>query len=287
MFSLFSKYGNSVSTLGVEEVADSDLQQMHHMFNEVRPVRGFDDIALQIQKAIVDGRLKAGDRLPNERDLGAIFGVSRPTLREAIRSLEAAGVVEVRRGTNGGTFISEPKADQVGQALATLIRFRRATADELAEFRANFETETAYWAAKRATQNQIDRLLEISNQFKEAISRTDTSWSQVVDLDLAFHEEVAHASQNQIRVAIMLAIHEVMRKSALLIGNMEDMKWRIEQADDLRAIANAIGKHQVRVARRLMKEHVLRNIQAVAKQKSSELESSDWNENLGDQTEIF
>ncbi len=239
---------------------EPDVKHLTRVFHEVRTVRGFEDVALQIQQAIIDGRLKAGDRLPNERELGSVFGVSRPTLREAIRRLEAAGIVEVKRGINGGTFITEPNPNQVGQALAALIRFRGATADELAEFRANFEAETAYWAAKRATGDQISRLLEIAHQFSEISSLSETPWSKIVDLDIAFHEEVAYASQNQIRVAIMLAVHDVLQRASLRIGEVEDLEWRQQQAEDLSAIAQAIGHRRTAQAKRLMRQHVELNL---------------------------
>jgi GntR family transcriptional repressor for pyruvate dehydrogenase complex len=261
-------------------VPQSDVKQLQRMFNEVRPVRGFEDITLQIQQAILDGHLKAGDRLPNERELGSVFGVSRPTLREAIRSLEAAGIVEVRRGMNGGTFITEPKADQVGQALATLIRFRGATADELAEFRVSFESETALWAAKRATQGHAERLQKIAEDMKQAVYDPATTWSSIVDLDLDFHVEVAHASQNQIRVAIMLAIHDVIRRAALTIGDVEDMSWRQQQASDLNKIAAAIGQHDVDAAKQLMEDHVSRNVQAVVRDNERNLLEPDNEEDV-------
>lgn len=241
-------------------MAESRVKHLQNMFNEVQPHRGFDDIVMQIQESIFQGNLKPGDRLPNERELGGVFGVSRPTLREAIRSLEAAGYVEVRRGTHGGTFITEPKAEQVGQSLSALIRFRGATAQELAEFRSSFEGETAFWAAKRATENHKQRLREIVSQLEDVTHNQQTPWEAFVDLDLAFHEELARATQNQIRVAVMLAIHDVIRKNALIIGNVEDMKWREQQLVDLNEITLAVEGNKVEEAKRLMQAHVERNV---------------------------
>lgn len=255
-------------------MSEHEVKQVQQMFNEVKPVRGFEDIALQIQQAILDGQLKTGDRLPNERELGAVFGVSRPTLREAIRSLEAAGVVEVRRGANGGTFIGEPKADQVGQALAALIRFRGVTVDELAEFRSNFESETAFWAAKRATPDQIRKLQEIARRFQVVAENPDSSWAVIVEHDLAFHEEVAHTSQNQIRVAIMMAIHDVLHRTALMIADWDTASWRGQQIQEVKNIVDAIANHDVRRAKRLMRQHVSTNIEAVVRKKEDTAENT-------------
>src|SRR3954462_2959257 len=87
------------------------------LFTEVKRTRSSDDVVDQIRTAIISGQLKTGDRLPNERDLCGIFGVSRATLREGLRTLEALGAIEIRPGAAGGIFAAEPQADQVGAAL--------------------------------------------------------------------------------------------------------------------------------------------------------------------------
>jgi DNA-binding FadR family transcriptional regulator len=76
--------------------------------------RGSDRVAEQIQNAVSAGTLAVGDRLPNERELGRLFGVSRATIREAVRQLETEGMVEVRRGVTGGTFVSQPNPGRLG-----------------------------------------------------------------------------------------------------------------------------------------------------------------------------
>ncbi|MDQ0418141.1 GntR family transcriptional repressor for pyruvate dehydrogenase complex [Croceifilum oryzae] len=232
----------------------------HPFFSEVRPGRGFEDIAMQIKEAILQGHLKDGDRLPNERELGSLFGVSRPTVREAIRSLEAIGVVEVRRGVYGGIFVAEPKPDHVGKALAALLRFRGATISELVEFRQTFEAETAYWAAQRATTQQIEQLVTIANKLMEVAHSSQVPWEKFIELDLAFHEEVAQASHNQIRVAIMLAIHGVLRKTSLMLEKVDDVAWREQQASDLIEIAEAIREKKAELAQERMSNHIERNI---------------------------
>jgi len=234
------------------------------LFTAVRPTRGFEDIALHIQQAVASGQLKDGDRLPNERDLGALFGVSRATLREALRVLEGAGVVAVRRGASGGVFVAEPKADQVARALEALIRFRGATAVELADFRVSFEGETAYWAAKRATPAQVARLAEIAGAYARQAEDQEAQWALLVDIDVSFHQEVARAAHNQIRVAIMLAIHQALHDASLSIEPLGDSAVRRVEAAELEAIAYAISRRRPRVARQLMRKHVLWNARAEA-----------------------
>ncbi|MFS1512865.1 FadR/GntR family transcriptional regulator [Chengkuizengella sp. SCS-71B] len=237
-----------------------DKVSLGGIFNKVQPVRGFEDIAMQIQEAIYSGQLKSGDRLPSERDLAEMFQVSRSSVREAIRVLETEKMVEVRRGVKGGIIIVEPKPEQVGRSIEALIRFRGATAEELGEFRTDFESQTAYLAAKRATQGQLDRLQEITNLFRDESSTFDTPWSTLVEYDLMFHEEVANASHNKIRVAIMMATHGILQKSSLSIEKVDTKEWRKQQAIDLQNITDAITEGDQEKARKAMEDHVSRNV---------------------------
>src|ERR1700712_3010602 len=97
-------------------------------FVPAQRVRSFDHIVGQIRDQIASGGIAPGERLPSERDLGVAFGVSRTTLREALRALEAQGVIEIRTGSRGGAFVAEPSSELVAAALGALLRFRSATA---------------------------------------------------------------------------------------------------------------------------------------------------------------
>src|SRR4051812_37590145 len=104
-------------------------------FAPVRRVRSFDDVVTQVRDAILSGEVTAGERLPSERELTEQFGVSRNTVREALRALEAVGLVEIRLGSRGGAVARQPDAATVGTALSTLLLFQQASVHELQEFR--------------------------------------------------------------------------------------------------------------------------------------------------------
>ena len=127
-------------------------------FDKVRRVRSFDDVLEQLREAILSGRIRPGERLPNERELCETFGVGRPTLREALRSLEAVGMIEVRPGKGGGSYAVTPSESTLGDALASLVSLRGASLEDLAEFRVDFEGENASWAARRADAGDISTL---------------------------------------------------------------------------------------------------------------------------------
>ncbi len=228
------------------------------LFSEVKPTRGFEEVAMQIQSAVYSGKLKVGDRLPNERELGEVFGVSRATLREAFRLLEALGVIEVRRGTYGGAFIVEPAPERAGMLLGSFIHFRHATSQDLNEFRESFEAETAFWAAQRATPAQCREMSAMVEELERI--KSSGSWNEFVDLDLRFHMKVAEASGNQIRIAIMQGIHEVFRRSSLAIAVADSPEWRAQQFAEISALTQAILEHRSDDARHLMREHVMSNV---------------------------
>lgn len=214
---------------------------------------------MQIQAALYAGKLKVGDRLPNERQLGEIFGVSRATLREALRLLEALGIVEVKRGATGGAFIATPGAEHAGMLLSSFIHFRHATSQDLNEFRETFEAETASSAAERITEAETESLRELVAEFKNL--EGDAPWGAFVDIDLRFHMRVAELSKNQIRIAIMQGIHNVFRNSSLAIEKADSPLWRSQQKAEIAAVADAITQRRPLEARQLMQAHVKSNLQ--------------------------
>src|SRR4051794_37447690 len=153
-------------------------------FAPARRVRALDDVFLQIREAIVGGQVAEGQRLPNERDLAERFAVGRPTVREALRSLEALGIVEIRAGRAGGAFAARPSEATLGSALATLVSLRGASAQELAEFRLGFEAEAAWWAARRADAGdvaELERLVEETRLRLEQVA--DDDYTPVTEAD--------------------------------------------------------------------------------------------------------
>ena len=225
-------------------------------FTAVRRHRSLDEVLRQIEDAIVSRRYESGDRLPNERDLAQAFGVSRSTVREALRVLEAMGMVEIRLGSTGGIFVTQPDGQMVGKALEALMRFRGATARELAEFRTSFEGETTHWAARRAGDADRARLYELAAQVRAVVAQEGSSWERIANLDVQFHEAVAAASKNQVRLAITLGIYKSLQRVIVAIAPFVDAGLRQAVADQLTAIAEAIGDGDAERARALMRDHV-------------------------------
>ena len=226
------------------------------LFTPAKRTRSFDDVVEQIRSAVIEGRIQKGDRLPNERELCRLFSVSRSTLREGIRALEALGVVEVRPGSAGGIFATEPRGDQVGAALEALIRFSGATARDLWEFRVSFEGETAFWAASRATGEDVAALDEIVGEWKVLAADDKTAWPILAEVDVRFHDAIAQASHNQIRLAIMLGLSRAIFRASSTLEPYVDQQIRKTIGKELAAITDAVRKHDPKLARSRMRRHV-------------------------------
>ncbi|MFJ9629303.1 FadR/GntR family transcriptional regulator [Streptomyces sp. NPDC101175] len=175
------------------------------LFKELARTRSVDDIVDQLRQAVLTGRVPDGERLPSERELAEAFGVSRATVREAIRVLEAAGIVRVRLGAHGGAFAATPGPDVVGLALSSLLTLAPATGNELAEFRYTFEQDNAELAARNITAEQRDQLAELL-----AAARAARHWKDLERADFAVHELLAVASGNSVRLAISRGIHDAV-----------------------------------------------------------------------------
>lgn len=219
------------------------------VFTAARRHRTLDDVVAQVRDAIFAGSLSKGDRLPAERELSAVFGVSRSTLREALRVLEALGAVEIRTGAAGGIFVAEPSEEQLAASFEALLRFRGATDPEIFEYGIALLSETAYWAAVRASDDELGAIAEAVDAAVDA-ARDDTAPARFLLAYSAFLRALAAATNNQVRLALVLGIHR-----SLLRGRAAELR---AAAQDLRLIAEAVRERNARVARVRMRRHLLR-----------------------------
>jgi GntR family transcriptional regulator, transcriptional repressor for pyruvate dehydrogenase complex len=130
------------------------------IFTKLSSKRSFEEVVAQIRAQIASGSLREGDRLPAERELAVQIGVSRNTVREALRSLENAGVVTLRKGVSGGAFICSRSGEAVGAALGDLYRLGTIAPEHLTEARLILGTEIARLACARRDKNDLEALEE-------------------------------------------------------------------------------------------------------------------------------
>jgi GntR family transcriptional repressor for pyruvate dehydrogenase complex len=232
------------------------------VFEPAQRVRSSDDVSDQIRHAIATGRIREGQRLPAERELCEAFGISRPTLREALRSLEALGIIDIRVGKSGGAFAIAPSESTLGAALSTLLTFHGASPRDLAEFRLSFEVENAHWAAQRAQADDVATLDQLVERANEAFRAR--AWQQVGEIDAAWHEAVARATENRLRIGISLGLHEaVLRNHSAVLRRPAERGWSLREharsiVGDIAEITRAIADRDAESAQVLMRAHVER-----------------------------
>jgi len=127
-------------------------------FRPIKQVRVSEEVAEQLKELILSGHLKAGDKLPPERDLAEKFEVSRLAVREALRSLQGAGFVSARQGSGGGVFVTDLTFEQLTNAYLDLFVADKISIPELLELRLLVEPRVALSAAKRITPYHAEQL---------------------------------------------------------------------------------------------------------------------------------
>ncbi|MGV8906145.1 MAG: FadR/GntR family transcriptional regulator [Acetobacterium sp.] len=173
------------------------------MFKEIPHKKIYLQILEQIKENIIEGNLKKGDRLPSERQWSEQLGVSRATIREAIRALEMIGLVKCKQGE--GNFIAQNFEDTLTQPLTIMFWLSNGKISEIQELRRALETESAMLAADHMTAEKYDILENICTAIE-----TETDEAVRATLDKRFHYEIAMASENTL-------IKNVLTSSSSLI----------------------------------------------------------------------
>jgi len=172
--------------------------------------RVFEGIAADIRSRVSGGELKPGDKLSSERDLAEQYGASRAAVREALRSLERGGVIELRKGPKGGTFIRQADTGLVTQSLNDAISFGGVSIASLTESRTIVMTAVVRLACERGTEADFDRLDE-SISLTERLGREGNFEGRRVQL-LDFYRLLGEASRNEVLVILVSALTDLVLK---------------------------------------------------------------------------
>jgi GntR family transcriptional regulator, transcriptional repressor for pyruvate dehydrogenase complex len=215
----------------------------------VRSPRLSDSVAAQLLASIKSGQLTAGSRLPSERELGEQFGVSRTVIREAISSLAARGVIEVRSGS--GVQVAAVNAAQVSEQMSLFLRGRGLIDySKINEVRTTLEIRTARLAAERATESDIRELREHCDRMDALGGDVEKASLQ----DVEFHRALARATHNELFLVMLDSIGDVLleiRRATLGVpGRLQD------GVAFHRRILDRVAAHDVDGAGAAMREHL-------------------------------
>ena len=225
--------------------------------SEIKPIRLYEDIAAQMIAQIHSGELRPGDRLPPERTLAEKYGVSRTTIREALRSMEMTGCVESHVG--GGTFIKAPTLDNIVDPFSMVLNQNRQLGAELIEVRLILETEIAALAAKRRTEEQLAALEETLADMEADLACGGVG----IQADEDFHAILAAAAGNE-------ALSLMLKMCAGMLSRTRPITQAIKGVPrmtlkDHASICEAIRQQDEKSARRLMRQHLNRALRNLSK----------------------
>jgi len=231
--------------------------EREQMFQKTNQHRVFQDLVNQIEGAILDGRLKVGDKLPPQRELVEMFQTSRASLREALRVLEQKGLIDIKLGVSGGAVIKAVDTEPVTESLALLIQHKKVTLEELAEFREGVEGSVAALAARRATREDIAGLKALLETAAERLREGVEAWGRFCEVDNEIHVAIAAASGNSVYGFVLRMVHDNIQRYYEAYPLKEARILR-ENYEDLQEIIQAIEKRQVTVVKSLVQSHVRR-----------------------------
>src|SRR5919108_1524174 len=211
----------------------------------VRVPKAYDVVAAELRRRILGGGLQPGDPLPSEGELIEELGVSRETVRVALRLLEAEGLVDTRRG-RGGVRVRHPEPGHASRSLAQIITLSGATWRDLFEFRKLVEPAAAAGAATHATDEQRAALVALAER---GIGVHGAAHDE-------FHTLLAQISGNPILVMVLEGVSQAIRSQQ----HSEEEAGRFDleaAADSHRKIAQAVAAGDARRAEKRMRDHIV------------------------------
>ena len=191
----------------------------------------YEEIVEQLRELISTGTFNPGDKLPSERDMAQMLGVSRASVREAVVALQAMGVLDVKPGE--GTFVSASMNSEMIEPLALVLSVERNPLAQLMEVRRILEAEAAALAAQRATEQDRLKMVEVLNNMKATAERHE----QGVEFDLFFHFAIAEATKNPLLRRIIKTLDNMMHQTFLVD--------RTEMYSNPKTAERILNEHQV------------------------------------------
>ncbi len=161
-------------------------------YKQIQTGRLADQVTSQLKESIFLGQYQPGQRMPTEQGLVEAFGVSRVIVREAVRNLEMAGLIEIKRGPKGGAFVLPMKHDAVSQVMRDALKMGNGSVEDIMEVRLDVEPIVAGLAALRATGEDVAMLTEALQRMPQAPGDEYVAWN------VNFHRLLARSSHNPV-----------------------------------------------------------------------------------------
>lgn len=219
------------------------------MINKIGRVNVSEAVTEEVKRLIHSREWPPGSKIPSENELAAMMGVSRVSVRNALQRLAGVGLIESRQGE--GTFVSQLDGGQAMNMLMPMAMLSNDNQKYMVEFRRVIESEQAYLAALRVTEEELAGMYENY----EAMKQVDPMSDLCSALDVEFHMLVAKASKNPMFIQTSLILKDTILNNVLYVKRYtkenEGFKYHLE-------IIEALERHDAAAARSIMYEHLER-----------------------------
>jgi GntR family transcriptional repressor for pyruvate dehydrogenase complex len=220
------------------------------MFTSTKTPRVYDQVIEQIKNKIKNGEIKKGDKLPSEREMSESLGVSRASIREALRALEVIGLIESRQGA--GNYIKTNFNNSLFEPLSVMFMLQESSIEEMYDLRETLELQCARLSAKNIENNELELLTAILDRMYMAENEEES-----LEIDVKFHYLIAKTSRNILLINVLEVISQLMdefiKKSRMQIlhkGNTrenlleihENLVRALKSRDEVKAY-NAMEEH--------------------------------------------
>jgi GntR family transcriptional regulator, transcriptional repressor for pyruvate dehydrogenase complex len=216
-------------------------------FEVVRRAKVYEEVAKQIERLILK-KLQPGDKLPSERELAELLGVSRSSIRDAIRGLELVGLVEPRQGA--GTIVREMSSESLVNPLANALKQKQELVGELLDFRKMLEPPLAARAATHASAEEMAEMEDILRRQEEKLTRGEAAIAE----DSEFHYSVALASGNSVVLKVIDILMDLLRDTRQRSLQVEGRPQKSIAGH--RKILAAIKRRDPEAAKSAMRRHI-------------------------------
>jgi GntR family transcriptional regulator, transcriptional repressor for pyruvate dehydrogenase complex len=246
--------GASIALSKAEQSAGRQAASGETEFRPVRTRRSFEGVCDQIRRQVADGTLQPGHRLPGDRELAEQFKITRSAVREALRSLEGAGVVEARTGLHGGVFIKTGTSEGIAQAVRDMVGLGQVPTASVMEARIELTSVAIRLACERASAAELDAI-EADIDYHEELFRIKGGSRNTRKLG-EFYRLLARATHNEVILMLVDSLSEIVRTLLARIdpkprADMIQVRrtvLRHMRARDARRAVAAMAAHQRQLA---------------------------------------
>jgi DNA-binding FadR family transcriptional regulator len=238
---------------GLSPPAAASAPRVAPTFAPIRTRRAFEEICDRIRAQIAAGTLRPGDKLPPERELAEQLGVGRNALREALRSLEIAGIVRLQKGTKGGAFIQTGDASRMDEVVRDMLSLGSISVAELTEARVHIQDLVVRLACERATAADLDALAANVDR-TEAVTAAG-EYLERVECSREFYRLLVAAAHNQVLTMMVRSVTEILMQFVYtrVAGGGKPQPRLVEKR---RAFLAALRARDAELATRLMRDHL-------------------------------